>query len=365
LAIIKWSQDKMKRKHILHTLIALGMASMLPLSGAQAATAATASGTAAFEVTKHYHLDGAERWDYVAYEQKHHRLFISRETHVQVIDANTGKLVGEIAGTEGVHGFAFVPERKIGFVTNGRADTITVIDLDTLKTIDTVKAGGRDPDGILYVPALHSVFVSNGHDQSVSQIDVATRKVVATMPVGGKPEALAADDHGHVFVNIEDTNEIVEMDGKSGTVLAHWPLASCDGPTGLAIDTASERLFSVCGNKRMIVVDAGTGHQVAELPIGGHPDSAAFDPALKLAFSSNGEDGTLTVVHEDDADRYSVAQNVSTLKGAKTMALDEKGHRVYVVSSAFAPAQGASAGDTHARSSVVPGTFEVLVTTRK
>lgn len=352
----------MKLKHVLQTAIAAGVASMLALTAAHAAT--TQPG-APFEVTRHYGLDGAEQWDYVAYDPVRHHLFVSRDTHVQVVDTNTGKLVGEIANTDGVHGFAFVQNRKLGFVTNGRANTITVINLDTLKAIDTIKAAGPDPDGILYVPWLHRVFVSNGHDGSVSAIDVATRKVVATMPVGGKPEALAADHHGHVFVNVENKNEIVEMDGKAATVLAHWSIAPCIGPTGLAIDARRERLFSVCANQRMMVVDAVSGRHVAELPIGGRPDTAAFDPALKLAFSSNGANGTLTVVHEDDPDHYSVEQNVQTLEGARTMALDARDHRVYLVSSKLGPAEAATADHPHPRPSVIPDTFEVLVAQRK
>jgi YVTN family beta-propeller protein len=351
----------MKLHHVLRSLIVVGAVSMLAVS---ATHAANVSPEAQFAVVKHYALAGSERWDYVAYDPVRHHLFVSRDTHVQVVDTRTGKLFGEIANTDGVHGFAFVQNLKLGFVTNGRANTIAVIDLDTLKQVDTIKAAGADPDGILYVPALQRVYVSNGHDQSVSAIDVVTRKVVATMPVGGKPEALAADEHGHVFVNVEDKGEIVEMDGKAGTVLAHWSIAPCEEPTGLAIDTASERLFSVCANQRMMVVDATSGRHVAELPIGGHPDTAAFDPALKLAFSSNGTDGTLTVVHEDDADHYTVAQNLPTLPGAKTMAFDAKHHRAYLVSSQFGPAPAPTAANPHPGPTVIDGTFEVLVAQR-
>lgn len=199
----------------------------------------------------------------------------------------------------------------------------------------------------------------------MSAIDVATRKVVATTLVGGKPEALAADGRGHLFVNVEDRNEIAEIDARSAEVLAHWPLAPCEKPSGLAIDASNERLFTVCANQHMMVVNAVSGHAVADLPIGGHPDSAAFDPALKLAFSSNGASGTLTVVHEDDANHYSVVQNVQTLEGAKTMALDPQTHRVYLVSSKSGPAEAATAQNPHPRPTVIPGTFEVLVAQRK
>ena len=352
----------MKQGNVLKSLLAGALASMLVWAGA---CVAAESAHTPFEITQHYGLSGADHWDYVAYDPVRHHLFVSRDTHVQVVDTRTGKLSGEIENTDGVHGFAFVQDRKLGFITNGRANTITVINLDTLKVIDTIKAAGPDPDGILYVPALQRVFVSNGHDNSVSAIDVASRKVVATMPVGGKPEALAADNHGHVFVNVEDKGEIVEMDGNAGAVLTHWSIAPCEEPTGLTIDTTQERLFTVCANQRMMVIDSTTGRHVTEVPIGGHPDTAAFDPALKLAFSSNGADGTLTIVHEDDADHYTVVQNVQTLEGAKTMALDAKAHRVYLVSSKFGPAEAATADNPHPRPAVIPGTFEVLVAQRK
>jgi YVTN family beta-propeller protein len=330
-----------------------------------AAHAATPSGAQQFELAHRYALDGADHWDYVAFEPVRHHLFVSRDTHVQVMDTETGKQVGEIENTLGVHGFAFVESSKLGFITNGRADTITVINLDTLKTVDTMKAGGPDPDGILYVPQLNRLYVSNGHDKSVSAIDPRTRKVVATMPVGGKPESIAADSRGHVFVNIEDKNEIVEMDGRVNKVLSHWPLAGCEAPSGLAIDTKTERLFTVCANKRMLVIDAVSGHDVARLPIGGHPDTAGFDAELKTAFSSNGADGTLTVVHEDDPNRFTVVENVPTQEGAKSMALDSRAHRVYLVSSQFAQAPAPTADNPHPRAAVVPGTFNVLVVQQK
>lgn len=352
----------MKLKTLVQAVTAACFASALLCGTAHATPGAD---HAQFEITQRYTLGGTDRWDYLGYEPVRHHLFISRGNHVQVMDTGTGKQIGEIANTDGVHGFAFVQERKLGFITNGHADTITVIDLDTLKTVDTIKAGGPDPDAILYVPALKRLYISNGHDNSVSAIDVATRKVVATMPVGGKPESLAADNHGHIFVAVEDKGEIVAMDGKSNKVFAHWPLAHCEEPSGLAIDTKTERLFAVCSNKQMTVVDAHSGRRIADLPIGGHPDAAAFDPVLKTAFSSNGADGTLTVVHEDDADHYTVLENVPTQEGAKTLALDGDTHRVYLVSSKFAPAPAPTAADPHPHAGIVPDTFNVLVAQRK
>jgi YVTN family beta-propeller protein len=353
----------MKLKTIVQAVTAVGLGSALLLGGMAHAEPATAH--VQFEVAKHYTLGGTDGWDYVGYDPVRHHLFISRASHVQVVDTDTGKLVGEIANTEGVHGFAFVQDQKLGFITNGRADTITVVDLDTLRTVDTIKAGGPDPDGIMYALDLKRLYVSNGHDKSVSAIDPTTRKVVATMPVGGKPESLAVDTDGRIFVNVEDKGEIVAMDGKANKVLAHWSIAPCEEPSGLAIDTKTERLFTVCANNRMMVIDARSGRQVAQLPIGGHPDAAAFDPVLKTAFSSNGADGTLTVVHEDDADHYTVLQNVPTEVGAKSMALDDDTHRVYLVSSKFGSPPAATADNPHPRASIVPDTFNVLVAQRK
>jgi YVTN family beta-propeller protein len=352
----------MKLKSIVQAVTTLALSSALLLGSTAHAVPGANNGQ--FEVVKHYALGGTEGWDYVGYDAVRQHLFISRASHVQVVETESGRLVGEIANTDGVHGFAFVQDRKLGFITNGRADTITVVDLDTLRTVETMKAGGPDPDGIMYAPQLKRLYVSNGHDQSVSAIDPATRKVVATMPVGGKPESLAADSDGRVFVNVEDKGEIVVMDGKSNKVLAHWSIAPCEEPSGLAIDTKSERLFTVCANNRMMVIDARSGRQVAQLPIGGHPDAAGFDPVLKTAFSSNGADGTLTVVHEDDADHYTVLQNVPTEVGAKSMVLDGDAHRVYLVSSKFGSTPAATADNPHPHPSIVPGTFNVLVAQR-
>jgi len=351
-----------KRKNIVPIMLTGAIAIVLCLGKAQAQAGKVDT---PFEVTQRYPLSGADHWDYVAYDSVRHHLFISRDHHVQVVDTRTGKLFGEIANTNGVHGFAFVQDRKLGFITNGRANTIAVVNLDTLKLVDTINAGGPGPDGILYVPQLQRIFVSNSHDNSVSAVDVATRKVIATIPVGGKPEALAADNAGRVFVNVEDKGEIVALDGKANSLLAHWSIAPCEEPTGLAIDAASERLFTVCANQRMMVVDAASGRLVAELPIGNHPDAAAFDPTLKTAFSSNGQDGTLTVVHEDDAEHFTVLQNLPTQEGAKTMALDDTSHSVYLASSKFSPAKAATADTPHPRQDVVPGTFEVLVVQRQ
>jgi YVTN family beta-propeller protein len=322
--------------------------------------AASAGKDPQFVQTKKYALSGIDRWDYLGIDSARHHLFVSRANHVQVLDTDTGKQIRDIPNTAGVHGFAFAQDSKLGLITNGDADTIAAFDLDTLKTVATIKAGGHDPDAIAYSPALSRAFVSNGQSNSVSTIDVANRKVIATMDVGGKPESLVADKAGMVFVAIEDKNEIVAIDGKAGAVMAHWPLAGCEEPSGMALDAASRRLFAVCSNKHMVVVDAGSGRVIATLPIGEKPDAAAFDPVLNTIFSANGGDGTLTVVHEDDPDHYHVTQNVPTQAGARTLALDADSHRIYVVSAKLGKRPAPTALAPHPHPPVQAGTFVVL-----
>ncbi|HEY4318548.1 MAG TPA: hypothetical protein VGN04_13185 [Herbaspirillum sp.] len=326
-----------------------------------ASAAASAGKDTKFVQAGKYALDGVDRWDYLGVDPIRHHLFISRGSHVQVLDIDTGKQIADMPDTDGVHGFAFAEERKLGFITNGHAGTITAFDLDTLKAVATIGAGGHDPDAIAYSPVLSRVFVSNGESDSVSAIDTTARKVIATMDIGGKPESLAVDNTGMVFVAVEDKNEIVAMNGRSNTVIEHWPLAGCDEPSGLAIDAASRRLFAVCSNKRMVVVDADNGRMIAALPIGAKPDAAAFDPVLNLAFSSNGGNGTLTVVHEDDPNHFHVTQNVATQAGARTLALDTGSHRIFLVSAKLGKRPAPTRLTPHPRPPVQDGTFVVLL----
>jgi YVTN family beta-propeller protein len=345
----------MKLKKIGQILLVAGMVAALP------AYAVKAAPDRQFELSRRYVLDGADKWDYLGIDHVRHRLFVSRASHVQVIDADTGKQVGDILNTDGVHGFAFAQNRKSGFITNGHANTIAVFDLDTLQITATIKAGGLNPDAIAYSPKLARIYVSNGGSNSVSAIDIDRGKLIAAMDIGGRPEALAVDENGRIFVSVEDKNEIVAINGKNNTVLAHWPLAGCDEPSGLALDAKAQRLFAVCSNHRMVVVDAGSGRMVAAVPIGGHPDAAAFDPVLNMAFSSNGEDGTLTVVHEDDPDHYHVAQNVRTQDGARTLALDSATHRAYLATAKMGVVPVKTDAVPHPRAKVLAGTFNVLV----
>ena len=231
-------------------------------------------------------------------------------------------------GTAGVHGIAIAGNLGLGFTSNGRANTVTIFDLDTLAVIDTVKVTGENPDAILYEPFSKRVLTFNGRSANVTAIDAKTRKVVGTLAVfRGKPEFAVSDERGRVFVNIEDRNTLAVIDMATFAVSKEWPLGSCDSPTGLAIDRRRNRLFSVCQNRKMIVVDATTGRVVQEFPIGAEVDGAEFDSRLGLALSSNG-DGTLTVVRGDDADRFSVVQTVATQKRAQDIALVSATHHL-------------------------------------
>jgi YVTN family beta-propeller protein len=301
-------------------------------------------------------IGGDGGWDYLAVDSG--RLFLSRGTRVVVLDAETLKPVGEIPGTDGVHGVAFAPELGRGFVSAGKADSVVIFDLKTLKTLGTVKAGAN-PDAILYDPSTKRVFAFNGKSKDATVIDAAAGTVLGTIPVGGKPEFAAADGKGGVFVNVEDTSELLSIDPTAMTVKSRWPLAPCEEPTGLTIDAAGGKLFAVCGNKKMAIVDAASGKVLATPDIGGGADAASFDPGTGYAFSSNGE-GTLTVV-APTKDGYAVAQTVKTRKGARTMALDAKTHKVYLVTADFEPAPAATAEKPHQRPTPKAGTFTVLV----
>ncbi|MBD8897970.1 YncE family protein [Rhodanobacter sp. DHG33] len=253
-----------------------------------------------------------------------------------VVDTRDGKLAGEISGMQHIHGIALVQKSRHGYVSDGTTNSVHVIDLDTLKTLRDIPVDGKGPDGILFDPASGHMLTMNGHSGNASVIDTASDKAIADIALPGKPEFAVSDGHGHVFVNIEDKSELARIDTGTNKVDAVWKLAPCDSPSGLAIDVKSRRLFSVCDNKLMAVTDADNGHQVATVAIGDGPDAARFDPATRLVYSSN-HDGTLTIVHEDDADHYSVVANVPTQAGARTMALDQATHRVWLVTAAPAP----------------------------
>jgi DNA-binding beta-propeller fold protein YncE len=315
-----------------------------------------------YTVVGTWKLGGGGGWDYLALEASGARLFVSRGDHVDVIETASGKLAGTIPNTSGVHGIAFAPELKRGYTSNGRGDTVTAFELDTLKTIQEVPVSGKKPDAILYEPRRKHLFTANGASSNLSVLDPSTLQILATVALPGPPEFMAADDAGSVFVNIEtESGRLVQIDAKSLKVKAVWPLPGCSNPTGLAIDRAHHRLFSVCENQVMAVTDSISGKQVAQMAIGNGPDAAAFDPDLGLVFSSNGIDGTLTIVHEETPDRYRVVATLSTQKSARTMALDQATHRVYLAAATLGATPAATAEQAHPRPSAAAGSFVILV----
>jgi DNA-binding beta-propeller fold protein YncE len=306
-----------------------------------------------------YKLGGEGGWDYLTMDSAARRLYISRATHVIVLDADSGKPVGDIPDTPGVHGIALAPDLGRGFVSAGREGTVVVFDMKTLKTISKVKAG-ENPDAILYDPSSRRVFAFNGHSHDATAIDAASGTVVGTISLEGKPEFAATDAKGMIFVNIEDKSQIDAIDPNKLEVKARWPLAPCEEPSGLAIDADHHRLFAGCNNKMMAVVDADTGKVLATPPIGDGVDANGFDPGTGLAFASCGE-GVLTVVKEESPSHFSVAETVKTQPGARTMALDLKTHNVYLVTANFGPPPTPTAENPHPRRSILPDSFVVLV----
>jgi len=329
------------------------------LAAALVGAPAAPSAAPAYGVVDTLKLGGEGGWDYLTFDPTSRRLFVSRGTHVVVVDADTKATVGDIPDTPGVHGIAIATDLGRGFVSNGRAATATIFDLKTLGKVGEVKTG-QNPDAILYDKASGRVLTFNGRSADATAFDAARGTVVGTVPLGGKPEFAVADGQGRVYVNIEDTSEIVALDSRDLQVKARWPLKPCEEPSGLAFDAEHARLFSVCRNRLMAVVDAGTGRVITTLPIGGGVDGAAFDPATGLAFSSNGE-GTVTVVHEDSPDTFRVVDTVKTQRGARTVALDPKTHRLFLSTAEFGPPPPATAEAPRPRPSIVPGTFVVLV----
>jgi len=315
-----------------------------------------------YKVVNTYKVGGDGGWDYLIADGAARRLYISRATHVIVLDLDSGKTVGDIADTPGVHGIALAPELGRGFVSNGREGTVSIFDLKTLATISKVKAG-ENPDAILYDPATRRVFTFNGKSQDSTAIDAAKGTVLGTIKLDGKPEFAASDGKGEIFVNIEDKSELTAIDSNKLAVKSTWPLAPCESPSGLSIDRKNRRLFVGCDNKMMAVVDADSGKVLATPAIGDGVDATTFDDETGLAFASCGE-GVLTVVREESPDKFSVAENVPTQAGARTLALDSKTHNVYLVTAKFGPPPAATADNPHPRRSILPDSFVVLVVSK-
>jgi DNA-binding beta-propeller fold protein YncE len=325
------------------------------VAGALSKAASPVPGPSGYKVIKTVPVAGEGGWDYVTVDSGARRVYVSHATHVVVLDADTYEVVGDIPDTQGVHGIALAGDLGRGFVSDGRANTVTIFDLKTLKTIGTVKTG-TNPDAIVYEPITKRVFAMNGRSNDSTAINAADGTVVGTLALGGKPEFAVADGKGTIYVNIEDTSELAHIDAAKLTVMHRWPLAPCKEPSGLAMDLKNRRLFAGCDNEMMAVVDADSGKVIATPAIGAGVDANTFDPETNLAFSSNGQAGTLTVMHEDTPDKYTVVENVPTKKSARTMGLDLKTHNIFLPAADFdPPAEG------ERRPRMKPGSMVIVV----
>lgn len=283
-----------------------------------------------YRMTNQVPLPGAGGWDYLTVDAAARRVYVSHSTQVEVLDADTQKSVGTIAGTPGVHGIALAPELALGFISAGKADAVVIFDLKTLQVISQVKTG-KKPDAIVFDPATNRVFAMNGGSDSTTAIDARNGSVAGTIDLGGGPEFSVADAKGKLWVNLEDKSELVQIDTNSLKVLNRWSVAPCGSPSSMAFDAQNRRIFIGCRSHLMAVADADTGKIVATYPIGDHVDASVFDPGTRLIFNSLGE-GSIAVFRQDSPDRYTPVENIQTAEGAKTMALDSKTHRLFVPS---------------------------------
>jgi YVTN family beta-propeller protein len=322
------------------------------------AVSITAAAQKPYKVIDHWKIGGVGGWDYLVTDPGAHRLYITHATRVEVVDSRSGKVIGSITGLKGTHGVALDPDGKFGYITDGAANDVVVFDRSSLATVATIPAG-TNPDGITYDPFSKTVWAFNGRSKSVTVIDTATRSVAATIALPGKPEFPQSDGQGHIFDNIEDKNSVVELDVKTKKLVATWSLNGCESPSGMAIDPPHHRLFSVCDGGKMAVLDTESGKQIATASIGDGPDAARYAPKLELAFSSNGDDGTLSVV--DAAHGYKTIETLPTMKGARTLAYDPDTDRIYVVTAEFGPKPTATAANPRPRASIVPDTFTIFV----
>ena len=310
-----------------------------------------------FQVTHRWVLGGEGSWDYMTFDGATKRLYIAHQTRVDVVAADSGALVGAIVGLTRCHGIVILPDGKTGFVTDGGAGNVAVFNPATLEVVARIPAG-NNPDGLVYESSTRTLWAFNNAGGDVTVIDPSARKAIATVPLPGKPEFPATDGNGTIFVNIEDKNLIARLDARTRKVTATWHLDECDSPSGLAYDAAGQRLFSVCDNHVLAMSDTLLGKAIGTAAIGESPDAAAYDPARRLVFSSNGE-GTLTVVDASGAHLKPV-ENVSTMKGARTMALDPETGTIYTVSAQLGPVPRPTADKPHPRPAALPGTFVLL-----
>lgn len=313
------------------------------------------SSQAQFKVTNSFKVASNGGWDYIAVQPNSNRVFTSHGTQVNILDKTTGDSLGFIAGTTGVHGIAFVPALNKGYTSNGRLNNVFEFNLSNFTVTDSITTGAN-PDAIFYDDFSKKLITCNGRSKDLTFIDPATKKVVATVAVGGKPETAVSNNAGKIFVNVEDKNEIVVIDANTYKVDAHWSLLPSEAPTGLVIDTKTNRLFAACGdNNFLVALDATSGKIIAQLPIGKGCDGAAFDPTLKNIYTSNGSDGTITVIHEDTKNKFTVTETIASKKSARTICIDETTHKLYLPAADTEPAIGGG------RPKMIPGTFQILV----
>ncbi len=302
---------------------------------------------------------GEGGWDLVSVDNETRRVYIAHSTKADVLDADSGKVLGSVGPLDGAHGVVAVPEAGLGFATNGKANKVTVFDLKTLAVKGEIPTG-KKPDSIIYDPATKHVFAFDADSGSATVIDPAHARKIGTIALKGAPEFAVADGKGHVFLNLEDKNEMLVIDSRRLKVVKRWKLASCTEPASLAMDRVNHRLFAGCANSMLAVVNAHNGHVITTLPIGKHVDATAFDAATHEIIST-AADGTLTVIAQDDADHYHVTQTVKTPLRSKTFGLDEKTHRLFVPSAGFGPAPTPTKDNPKGRPPVLSGTFNVLI----
>ncbi len=310
-----------------------------------------------YKVLEHWKIGGSGSWDYLTADSAAHLLYLAHGPQVEVVDTRTGELVTAIVGFKGTHGIALDDHGKFGYISDGGGNSIAVFDRHSFAVVATIPAG-TNPDGIVFEPSTQTVWAFNGRSKNVTVIDASNNRVVATLDLPGKPEFPVADGHGAIFDPMENLNELVRFDAATRQLTATWKLQSCESPSGLALDAVHRKLFAVCDGKKMAVVNADSGQQLASPDIGDSPDAAGASPSRQLAYSSNGG-GTLTVI--DTAHAYKVLLTLPTAKGGRTMAYEEASDRIFVPSATLGPPPAAKSQTPHPRASIMPGTFEVVV----
>jgi YVTN family beta-propeller protein len=306
-----------------------------------------------YKIVNKIHLKGDEKWNYLCSDDINNRLYISHGSMVQVIDETTGTLVGQITGMNGVHGIAVAPDLNKGFISSGKDSSVTIFSTHSLQVQAKITVTGKGPDAIVFDPFSNKVFVFNGKSDNATVIDAVTNKILTTIPLEGKPEFSVSDGKGKLYVNLEDKSTIAVINPMTCKVEKIWSLSPGEEPTGLALDKENNRLFSVCKNKLMVVVDAQTGKIVTSLPIGEKCNGVAFDPTVKCAYSANG-DSTMTVVKESSDGKFIILENFPTQEGARNITVNQMTHHIYLPAARFRPAEEGK------KPKVMPGTFVIL-----